>query len=60
MSEYIIDDTNIKKTEITRCRNCFLREKEESNAYLVKCRFWDKLVAGNGFCYIGEKEEEHG
>jgi hypothetical protein len=57
MSEYIIDDSKCRKTEITRCKDCVLGEKDTESPYLVRCDFSGKLLPLNGFCFLGEKAE---
>lgn len=60
MSEYIIDDSKVKKIEIVRCKDCVLSEDSQSAPAFRLCTFWDKLVPWNGFCYIGQKGEKNG
>lgn len=62
MSEYIVDTSNIKKTEITRCGKCILSIDSNEWPSFRYCTFWKQLVPYGGFCHLGNKgapDEEH-
>lgn len=62
MSEYIVDTSNIKKTEITRCGKCILAEKSNEGPSFLYCTVWKQLWPYTGFCHLGNKgapDEKH-
>lgn len=66
MNEYIVktyndfngDISSIEvEQKITRCLHCNMHKKTEWPVVL-DCRFWNKLVPVDGFCYMGSEEKQ--